>query len=69
MPAVRARNKLKVKFMRKTFTTALLLAATNAVKLIPLTDYDCFTYIASDVEVSFAGPDSATVTWTEPSTD
>jgi len=58
-----------VKFMRKTFTTAMLLAAANAVKLIPVTDYDCFTYIASDVEVDFAGPASVTITWTEPSTE
>ena len=54
--------------MYVTLIATLALTAANAVK-ISQTDYDCLTYTATDVEVSFGGPESATVTWTAPSSE
>ena len=51
--------------MYKSIIATLAISATNAVKLA---NYDCTTYSASDVSVSFIGTDVATVSWTAPST-
>jgi hypothetical protein len=53
--------------MYRNLLASLTVAATNAVKLAQ-TDYDCFSFSATDIAIFFEGPKSVTVSWTAPMT-